>query len=101
MDQVTLPRATVEQVLGALEGGGESWRLIGPAIDALRAALEQEPLTIERLRDALVASRIIPPAAVEDPDGYDDGVTLFRIDALHSRLMQTTPPTTTTQPEPK
>jgi hypothetical protein len=41
MDQVTLPRATVEQVLGALEGGGDSWLLIGPAIDALRAALEQ------------------------------------------------------------
>ena len=55
---------------------------------ALRAALAQqaEPLTIERLRYALVASRIIPPAAVEDPDGYDDGVTLFRIEALHRRI---------------
>ena len=41
MDQVTVPRATVEQVLGALEGGGDSWALIGPAISALRAALEQ------------------------------------------------------------
>jgi hypothetical protein len=41
MDQVTVPRATVQQVLGALEGGADSWRLIGPAIDALRAALEQ------------------------------------------------------------
>ena len=47
---------------------------------------QAEPLTIERLRDALVASRIIPPAAVEDPDGYDDGVTLFRIEALHRRI---------------
>ena len=45
-----------------------------------------EPLTIERLRDALVASRIIDPAAVEDPDGYDDGATLHRIEALHRRL---------------
>jgi hypothetical protein len=41
MDQVTVPRATVQQALGALEGGGDSWRLIGPAIEALRAALEQ------------------------------------------------------------
>ncbi len=41
IDTITLPRATVQQVLGALEGGGDSWRLIGPAIDALRAALEQ------------------------------------------------------------
>ena len=59
------------------------------AITALRAALAQEqaePLTIERLRYALVASRIIPPAAVEDPDEYDDGVTLHRIEALHRRL---------------
>ena len=59
------------------------------AITALRAALTQEqaePLTIERLRDALVASRIIPPAAVEDPDEYDDGVTLHRIEALHRRI---------------
>ena len=46
----------------------------------------QQALTIERLRDALVASRIIPPAAVEDPDEYDDGVTLFRIEALHRRI---------------
>ena len=46
----------------------------------------QEALTIERLRDALVASRIVPPAAVEDPDEYDDGVTLYRIEALHRRL---------------
>lgn len=55
----------------------------------LRTALAQEqaePLTIERLRDALVASRIIDSAAVEDPDGYDDGVTLCRIEALHRRL---------------
>ena len=44
------------------------------------------PLTIERLRDALVASRIVPPEAVEDPDGYDDSVTLYRIEALHRRL---------------
>jgi hypothetical protein len=57
-------------------------------ITALKAALAepQEPLTIERLRDALVTSRIIPPAAVEDPDEYDDGVTLFRIEALHRRI---------------
>lgn len=59
---------------------------------AIRACLNPappqqiEPLTIYRLRDALVASRIIPPAAVEDPEGYDDGVTLFRIEALYRRI---------------
>ena len=49
-------------------------------------AQQAEPVTIERLRDALVASRIIPPAAVEDPEEYDDGVTLHRIEALHRRI---------------
>ena len=45
-----------------------------------------QPLTIERLRDALVASRIIDPGAVEDPDDYDDGLTLHRIEALFRRI---------------
>jgi hypothetical protein len=40
-DTITLPRAVVQQALEALEAGAESWRLIGPAIEALRAALEQ------------------------------------------------------------
>ncbi len=40
-DTITLPRATVQQALEAWEGGGDSWRLIWPAIDALKAALEQ------------------------------------------------------------
>lgn len=67
-------------------------KLLGPneqaALDFVISMLEQqaEPLTIERLRDALVASRIIDPAAVEDPDEYDDGVTLHRIEALHRRI---------------
>ena len=34
-------RTAAQQALAALEGGGDSWRLIGPAIEALRAALEQ------------------------------------------------------------
>ena len=97
MTTITLPRAVVEQALEALKD--DQYRLVevSPnqyeyktdlAIAALRAALAQqaESLTIERLRDALVASRIIPPAAVEDPDEYDDGVTLYRIEALHRRI---------------
>jgi len=34
-------KTAAQQMLEALEGGGDSWRLIGPAIDALKAALEQ------------------------------------------------------------
>ena len=92
MTNITLPRATVEQALEALEYAQQDRECPSTtrqAIADLRAALVQEqaePLTIERLRDALVASRIIPPAAVEDPDGYDDGLTLFRIEALHRRI---------------
>ena len=90
-------RTAAQQALEALEYEN-SWheffkvRPYASTVDAitnLRAALAQEqaePLTIERLRYALVASRIIPPAAVEDPDEYDDGVTLHRIEALHRRI---------------
>ena len=51
-----------------------------------QASVVPQPLTIERLRDALVASRVIPPEAVEDADNYDDGVMLGRIEALFRRL---------------
>ena len=56
---------------------------------ALRAALaqqEQEPLSVEDLARALVASRVIDAAALDDPEGYDDGVMLERVRGLHRRL---------------
>jgi hypothetical protein len=82
---------------GPFPENNEAWRGMAvvtarESVTALSAALAQQEqpkpveLTIERLRDALVASRIIPPASVEDPDGYDGGVTLFRIEALHRRI---------------
>ena len=52
-------KEAMEMALEALEGGGDSWRLIGPAIDALKTALEQpEPFQpdwdrIEPLQEAL------------------------------------------------
>lgn len=91
-----------QQALEAMEKAtrfmsDKDYRKLNESIDVLKAALagqtvpsdctdSHQPLTIERLRDALVASRIIQPAAVEDPDEYDDGVTLFRIEALHRRI---------------
>ena len=84
---MTTLREVAEAIMEQLKGG---WVCESdPVAQDLKAALAepvQEPLTIERLRDALVASRIIPPAAVEDPDEYDDGLTLFRIEALHRRI---------------
>ena len=47
-------RNAAGQALEALEGGGDSWRLIGPAIDALRAALEQ-PEQERKLTDEVIA----------------------------------------------
>ena len=85
MSAITVDRKLLQRALKCAEDTGYPLALIAD----LRAALAQEqaePLTIERLRYALVASRIIPPAAVEDPDEYDDGVTLHRIEALHRRL---------------
>ena len=55
-------------------------------ITDLRAALEQSPLTFDKLSNALVASRVIDPAAIDDPEGYDDGVMLERVRGLHRRL---------------
>ena len=93
-------REAAQAVLDRWDSPAWEWLKQGPTaalMADLRAALVEptvpsncadshQPLTIERLRDALVASRIIPPAAVEDPDEYDDGVTLFRIEALHRRI---------------
>jgi hypothetical protein len=41
LEMTTTLRTAAQQALEALEGGGDSWRLIGPAIDALRAALAE------------------------------------------------------------
>ena len=38
---MTTLREAAQQALEALEGGADSWQLIGPAIDALRAALAE------------------------------------------------------------
>jgi len=88
---MTTLREAAQAVLDRWDSPAWEWVKQGPTaalMADLRAALAQqaEPLTIERLRDALVASRIIPPAAVEDPEEYDDGVTLHRIEALHRRI---------------
>lgn len=60
------------------------------AVDEARDRYTPPPapqaLTIERLRDALVASRVIDLGAVEDPEGFDDGVMLARIEALFRRI---------------
>ena len=88
-------KVAARQALEALKHHGAANLRFGmEAIVALEAALAepepvqepvQKPLTLERLHDALVASRIIPPAAVEDPR-YDQWVPLSRIEALHRRL---------------
>lgn len=61
----------------------------------------REPITVTDLQQALVDADLVDPDAIDDPEGFDNGFTLQQIDALHSRLMQTTLPTTTPQPEPK
>jgi len=49
--------------------------------------LEQEPLSVEALARALVASRVIDAAAIDDPEGYDDGVMLDQVRAAYRRLV--------------
>ena len=47
-----------------------------------------EMLTVDYLARSLVMSRIIDADAVDDPDGYDDGVTMMHVKALHRRLIE-------------
>jgi len=54
-------------------------------VDVL-AQQEQEPLSVEDLARALVASRVIDAAAIDDPEGYDDGVMLDQVRAAYRRL---------------
>jgi len=63
-----------------------TWRTMVAAAPEAPTPPTLQPLTIERLQKALVGSRVVPPEAVEDPDNYDDGVMLSRIEALHRRL---------------
>jgi hypothetical protein len=48
----------------------------------------QEPVSVTELQAALVETNLIDPDALFDPDGYDNGVTLARVDALHELLFQ-------------
>ena len=57
------------------------------SITALRAALEQPPLTFDRLANALVMSRLIDKDAIENAEEYDDGVTLDQVRAAYRRLV--------------
>jgi hypothetical protein len=50
------------------------------------AQAKHEPLSVEALGRALVASRVIDAAAIDDPDGYDGGLMLERVRGLHRRL---------------
>jgi hypothetical protein len=52
-----------------------------------RRETEQEPLSVEALARALVASRVIDAAALDDPDGYDGGLMLDRVRAAYRRLV--------------
>ena len=53
----------------------------------LRTALEQPPLTFDKLSNALVMSRLIDKDAIENAEEYDDGVTLDQVRAAYRRLV--------------
>ena len=41
---MTTLRTAAQQALEAMEGGADSWQLVGPAIDALKAALVEDAM---------------------------------------------------------
>jgi hypothetical protein len=68
---------------GFVDGMSEQARR---SVDRAVDALAQPPLTLDKLSNALVMSRVIDAAAIDDPEGYDDGVMLERVRGLHRRL---------------
>ena len=98
MTKILVDKAVLEQALETLEprthsvrvaDEGADYKRTKAAITALRAALaqeEQKPLSADALARELVTSRIIDPAAIDDPVGYDGGMTLARVLDLHRRL---------------
>jgi methylphosphotriester-DNA--protein-cysteine methyltransferase len=46
-----------------------------------------EPLTLDKLSNALVMSRLIDKDAIENPEEYDDGVTLEQVRAVYRGLV--------------
>ena len=89
MSKVLIDRALLEQALEWLEKG-----LRSVAIDLLCTALEQQeepaakPLTVVELRHALVSVDLVDADAIDDPDGYDAGITMSCIDALYEWLKE-------------
>jgi hypothetical protein len=83
---MTTLREAAQQFVADYENGDMS--ALKHYARALRSALAQhEPLSVEALARALVASRVIDAAALDDPEGYDDGVMLERVRAAYRRLV--------------
>jgi hypothetical protein len=98
MSKMLIDRALLEQALKTIESWNPSLRTDDDdeaAITALRAALAQEepaakPLTVVELRRALVNVDLVDADAIDDPDGYDAGITMSCIDALYEWLKEKT-----------
>lgn len=56
------------------------------------AAAPRPLLTVSELQQALVDVGLIYPEAIDDAEGFDDYVTLERIDELHKMLTQAAKP---------
>lgn len=71
MTKILIDRSTVEQALEALEGGADSWQRVGPAIDALRAALVEDamPLTEEEIKRLVSNDMVQFARAIERAHG--------------------------------
>ena len=68
-------RTAANQMLEALEGGADSWQLVGPAIDALKEALVEEP----GLKPAGVITSMVKGGVTWHvwPDQMPNGTTLY------------------------
>ena len=73
-------REAATQALEALEGGADSWERVGPAIDALRAALVEDAMQkftdVSQEIEAALAEPVQKPVAWYCKEGLKRGVSL-------------------------
>jgi hypothetical protein len=88
-------RAAAQQALEALEQAhpepyDTDIRAHVEAITALRAALARQAalVTLEDLYQMLVNVELVYQDAIDDPDGYDGGITLTQINELYAQLTE-------------
>ena len=83
---MTTLREAATQAFGALEGGADSWQLVGPAIDALKAALA------EQVQEPVAWSYELATTMLEHRyDGWEHLITRYKPNVPEGSIRNLTP----------